>query len=178
MTARRGVMPAVLAGMKPQIPYTAVGLAWMIGATRRAVDQALRRMAVVGRVGVRSVGGTRVYFTSQLDADAFGGRDAEAPAEQARQRRAENLAASGRRLRAAGMHRNRVVPARPSVPVGVYIPKQPVVDRLIDMSRAVMTIAKTPACRFAVDPASITPGAFLLDLPAGRWSDYALRRPA
>lgn len=172
------VVDAVLAGMKPGIGYTAAGMAWMIGVHRRATDQALRRMATNGQIGMRRIGDGRVYFTTQAAADAFSAEDSAALAEQARQRKADSLAAINRRLKAAGMHRNRVTPARPSVPVGVHIPKQAAVDRPIDMSQAVMTIAKTPACRFAVDPDSITPGAFLLDLPAGRWSDYALRRPA
>ena len=175
---RNPVTSAVLASMKPGTGYTAAGMAHMIGTTRRATDQALRRMATTGQIGMRRIGGGRVYFTTQAAADAFGTEEAAALAEQVRSQRAETLAATNRRLKAAGMHRNRVVKPKPSVPASVHIPEPPKIARPVDMSQAVLTVAKTPVGRFAVDPADITPGAFLLDLPAGRWSDYALRRPA
>ena len=176
--ARHSITAALLAGMQPKTAYTAAGLSRMIGTTRRAADQALRRMAATGPLGVRSIGGGRVYFTTQADADEFGAADAAELADQLRQRRAENLAANNNRLRAAGMHRNQVVKPRPSVPAPVHIPKPAPIDRPVDMSRAVWTIAKTPIGRFAVDPDSIERGAFVVDMPAGRWSDYAVRGAA
>ena len=170
---------ALLAGMRPNTAYTAAGLARMIGRTRRTVDQALRRMASRGRLGLLRVGGGCVYFTSQADADAYGARDAAALAEQIRLKRAENLAATNRRLKANSVGKRGKLPtARPSVPAPVVIAEPAKDDRPADMSRAEWTIAPTPVCRFAVDPASIEPGAFLLDMPAGRWSDYAARRIA
>lgn len=179
MTGQRyAVANAVRRSMKPGIGYTAAGVARMIGTHRRATDQALRRMATAGQIGMRRIGGGRVYFTTQAAADAFGAEEAAALAAQVRSMRAEALAATNRRLKAAGMHRNQVVKPKPSVPAPVHIPSPPKVAREVDMSRAVLTICKTPVGRFAVDPADIVPGAFLVDLPAGRWSDYALRRPA
>ena len=172
------VVNAIRASMKAGIGYTAAGVARMIGTHRRATDQALRRMATAGQIGMRRIGGGRVYFTTQAAADAFGAEEAAALAEQVRSMRAETLAATNRRLKAAGMHRNRVVKPRPSVPAPVHIPPPPKITREVDMSQAVVTICKTPVGRFAVDPADVVPGAFLLDLPAGRWSDYALRRSA
>ena len=176
--ARHVVVNALLDSMKPNTAYTAAGAARMIGTSRRVVDQALRRMATTGQLGVRSVGGGRVYFTDQAAADAFGAADAAELAEQLRARKALNLAAANNRLKAAGMHRNKVAKLRPSVPAPVHIPKPAPIERPVDVSRAVWTIAPTPPSRFAVDPKSITPGAFVVDMPAGRWSDYAVRGAA
>ena len=79
--ARHVVVNALLDSMKPNTAYTAAGAARMIGTSRRVVDQALRRMATTGQLGVRSVGGGRVYFTDQAAADAFGAADAAEPNE-------------------------------------------------------------------------------------------------
>jgi hypothetical protein len=179
MSAGRPVMVPLLAMMQPHTPYTAPGLAQAIGCRRMAAYQALERMAGNGQIGRRVVGGGNVYFCTQEQADQFSARDAAELADQLRRKRAENLATNNARVMAT-VDRNRVrreKPGRPA-PVVIAVPAPDLEPRPVDMSTAVWTIAKTPLARFAVDPASIEPGAFVVDLPAGRWSDYAVRGAA
>jgi hypothetical protein len=181
MSTGRPVMVPLLAMMKPHTPYTAPGLAQAIGCRRMAAYQALERMAGKQQIGRRVVGGGNVYFCTQEQADEFSTRDAAVLAEQLRHKRAENLATNKARVMAT-VDRNRVRKERPGRPAPVVIaqppPESKSAPRPVDMSSAVWTIAKTPVCRFAVDPASIKPGAFVIDMPAGRWSDYAVRGAA
>lgn len=178
---RQPVADALLAMMQPHTAYTAAGLARTIGCTRMAAYQALGSMAAKKTIGLRLVGGGNVYFASQAMADDFGAQAAAALAEQLRHKRAANLAANNARVMAT-VDRNRVHPTRPGRPAPVVIaapaPESKRAARPVDMSRAVWTIAPTPLARFAVDPTTIVPGAFLVDMPPGRWSDYALRGAA
>jgi hypothetical protein len=172
------VTAMVLAAMQPKTGYTSGGLSRQIGCTRMAAYQALGRMAARGQVGLRIIGGGNVYFASPADADAFGADAAAQLAQQLRDKRAENLETNKARATRAG-RRNQVAPAKPGQPAPVVIAAAVPMDRTVDMSAAVWTIAPTPVSRFAVDPASIKPGAFLLDdMPAGRWSDYAVKEAA
>lgn len=176
---RQPVASALLAMMQPHTAYTAAGLARAIGCTRMAAYQALGRMAAKHAIGQRWVGGGNVYFASPEMAAAFGARAVAALAEQLRHKRAANLAANKARPMAT-VDRNRVLPAKPgrAAPVVIAAPESNREPCPVDMSRAVWTIAPTPICRFAVDPDSIEPGGFLVDMPAGRWSDYAVRGAA
>lgn len=178
---RQPVAGALLAMMQPDTAYTAAGLAQAIGCTRMAAYQALGRMAAKNTIGQRWVGGGNVYFASPEMAAAFGAQAAAALAEQLRHKRAANLAANNARVMAT-VDRNRVRPEKPGRAAPVVIvgpaPESKCAPRPVDMSRAVWTIAPTPLARFAVDPGSIEPGAFVVDMPAGRWSDYAVRGAA
>ena len=175
--ASQPVTAMLLAAMQPGTGYTSGGLSRQIGCTRMAAYQALGRMAARGQVGLRIIGGGNVYFASPADADAFGAQAAAELAQQLRDKRAQNLETN--KARAPKARRNQVAPQKPGRPAPVVIADPLPMERAVDMSAAVWTIAKTPTSRFAVDPASIKPGAFLLDdMPAGRWSDYALKEAA
>ena len=181
MSAGKPVMAPLLAMMQPHTPYTAPGLAQAIGCRRMAAYQALERMAGAGQIGRRVVGGGNVYFCTQAQADEFSARDAAVLADQLRHKRAENLASNNARVMAT-VDRNRVRKQRPGRPAPVVIAEPPPpaahAPSPVDMSRAVRTIAKTPPGRFEADPTTITPGSFVIDMPAGRWSDYAVRGAA
>ena len=154
---------------------TAADIAKAIGCTRMAAYQALKRMGDRRQIGVRIIGGGNVYFRTPAEADEFGASAAAVLADQLRRKRAENLEHNKRRPSAMA-ERNQVVKQKPGKPAPVVIIPAPQVERPVDMSRAVLTTAKTPPGRFEADPAAIVPGAFLVDMPPGRWSDYAVVR--
>lgn len=176
MTARRKpVKPLVAALMQPGIGYTSVGIARAVGATRAVVGQCLRRMVADQCVWQVPAGRDHLYFnTEQGAADCTA---AEAAALVQRQA-APRSPASKQARAAAAARRYAVVPPKPGRPAGVLLTPAPTEPQPVDMSGAVWTRAKRPLDRFEVDPASVAPGAFVTDLPAGRWSDYAVRGAA
>lgn len=173
----RPVMAALLSAMQPNTAYTAAGLAKTIGCRRIAAHQALVRMATKGRIGMRRVGGN-AYFASQAMADEFGAQAAAVLADALRQQRVDKLRASNARAMGS-IDRNRLPrqkPGRAAPVVIAEVPPEPKhAPRPVDMSQAVWTIATTPLDRFSVDPATVQPGSFVIDMPPGRWSDYAVR---